>query len=333
MPSLAVLALPFVLYSALSWLPAERLQRNSKLPSLKVTLDHIGAPSALKYHNQTLESYVCSNAGPKGRITLPTSQCKDNETYVRWTCLVNNFRKKHIRACKRNSRDPTCLMILVYIKDVRSLLSRFGKDWATMCSRYYGRKEPFEVVVSSEIMQSCNLTTPGNGILRLGDGRMKNARCSIFSSPYTLRIFYARIAVILLLRSPAGETNVTKVRHSIGCWNPEMARARRIYYAPGRWDVDDACIDVIQAVGLKMGKHLVTVCLGEMKEEVRRRSPAGQMLFKVILSFVTIGRHYIREIKFYRLFKRFRALAKERRSAKNLRSNRGVLSRVTWNTE
>jgi len=305
------------LYSALRWLPAERLQRSDILRSLKVNLDNIGTPSSLTYRNQTLESYVCSNAGSKGRTAVPNPPCDDNEIYGHWTCLSHHFRKKHVRACKRNSRNFTCLLIPVYLKDERSLRRKFGDNWPTMCSRYYGRKEPFEAVLSSQIIQSCNLTTPGNGILHLGDGQSNNYRCSILSSPHNRLILFARIATTLLLRSPTGDRNITNVTRNNGCWDPEMTRAQQLYLKPGRWDVDNACIDVIQAVCLKIGVHLAGIILEAIQEEIQWAAPFTKMLYKVSLSFLAIGKHYIREMMIYRLLKKFRALAKERRSLKS----------------
>jgi len=297
-------------------IPPDLAQQSMVLSSLKSTYDVMLTPNSMTFLNQTFESYVCSsNTGWKNVSIQP---CSVEQLDIWSACFRRHIYRKHIRVCKKRFKDFTCIFLMIYALDSQHLVKKYG-NLMHLCSKYYGRNAPFEIVLSSEILLSCNLTTRGNGLVHYREGRTKNDRCSIKSTACNHRIviFLARAAISWILRFPAGQEMARKERHSIGCWDPEMAEAQHLYYKTGRWDVDDVCIDIVQTIGLRMLKRVFRTWYEDAQSEQSVLFKFQRTFLSFVASVLTLGQHSFLQATYYRVFLRFKAVAKRRSGPMN----------------
>ena len=101
---------------------------------------------------------------------------------------------------------------------------------------------------SRNIIEKCNLKQVSSKLY-----------CGISSGPSDCKLFFMCKMLLFLLTHPPTEiqTAIQVGQTTLGCWEPELEGARQLLSKPGKWDIDDKCVDTLKDIGSKLFSVLI----------------------------------------------------------------------------
>ena len=162
---------------------------------------------------------------------------------------------------------------------------------------------------SRNIIEKCNLEqVSSNRYCGISSGR---SDCQLFS--------VSKMLLFLLTHPPTQSQTSIQVGHtSLGCWEPELEGARQLLAKPGKWDIDDKCVDTLKDIGSRVFSVLVRKFIREINRSnfggVSKVTVSHGILFSYLQSKILLlmSQPIVLQRYVYSTFEDFKAFVRHR---------------------
>eukprot|EP00117_Sycon_ciliatum_P047778 scpid107461/ scgid34092/ len=128
---------------------------------------------------------------------------------------------------------------------------------------------------SRNIIEKCNLKQVSS---RLYCGNASGLfACRLLVLSKTLLFFFTH--------PPKPNQTLVEVSHtSLGCWEQELEEARQLLTKPGKWDIDDKCVDTLKDIYSKLFSLLIPKFIQQIRKlfvSIKRRVVYRDLIFEL----------------------------------------------------
>eukprot|EP00117_Sycon_ciliatum_P037544 scpid80303/ scgid4344/ len=290
---------------------------------------------SLRQQSNDLTRHLCGVSRPSSAHTPANKTCSTKEVGESILVLLDAVLRREMKSC-RHIVDPMrswkgnvgCALLTFTILRVQALMKHLlsGPELHNVVDMLRSSHSlTAKVHHSRSIIENCNLKQVSSELYR-GNSSGPNG-CRLLTLSKTLLFFVTHS------KSP-NPTRMELSQAAFGCWEPELEKARLLLAKPGKWDIDDKCIDALQAISAKVFKLFITRMLEHARVFLskvvgrgkRRRCTLLSWLHAKLLTLMA-GRAVLQR-HVYPLFKKMKEFVRRRnqvtKSSKVLASCRGL---------
>ena len=210
---------------------------------------------------------LCSVLKHSAARTLPNKPCSVKDVGDDIMILLVIVMRRELADCpkiyepKRTwQKNIWCTILVMSIFQFKNLehkyLSQAARDNVHRLVKS-SQSQNATVHHSRNIIEKCNLEQASS-----------NLYCGISSGPSDCKLFFMCKMLLFFLTHPPtrGKTSIQVDQTNLGCWEPELEGARQLLAKPGKWDMDDKCVDTLKDIAL----NLFTVIILQVNGEISR---------------------------------------------------------------
>ena len=178
--------------------------------------------------------------------------------------------------------------------------------------------------LSVEAVQNCRLSVPQHepNSTRACDNGFSSGGFFSTKSGDLAQLLIAKTVVTLVSRPDQRFLDLQASGNPIPCWQPDLQQAVELYEGPGRWDVEDPCIDVLFGVARKVLKSSFNSALRQFNTALKPKSKSSKtwLLLEFLNTYAQASAAKFFKPKLHFRTSEFREVARERRSRTSART-------------
>ena len=291
--------------------------------------------SSLQQQSNDLTSRLCGVLRPSSANASVNKTCSITQVGESILVLLGAVLRREMKSCRHivDPRRPwkenvACALLTWTIYRLeefkRSSLS-IAEQHAVSRLLKSSQSPSATVHHSRNIIETCNLKQEASH-LYCRNATGTNA-CKLLNLSKTL---------LFLLTHPRrpNQTFMDLNQTTFGCWQPELQEAGLLLAKPGKWDIDDKCIDALQAISAKVFKLFIPRMLENERVFLSRVVSRGKRRRCTMLSclhaklLTRMAGRAVLQRHVYPLFKKMKEFVRRRnqvtKSSKVLASCRGL---------
>ena len=211
-----------------------------------------GDPSSARFLTQLCRQ----ESATEHRRRQAEGQCSSGDLSMAVYCYVEDVMQRKFLQCARKQTYP-CPVIFIGAAYTFWVKASVIQDAAPKSIQFPLCSDQNQLDIGRDIIYKCGLTRDHRECADQGThgGGGGEARYHPTSVMLLLRSV-GRLWLLLASHQPHRALWDKGGRYHYGCWEPVLAAAGRLLDAPGRWEVNDACVDTLEALCTAVLRYL-----------------------------------------------------------------------------
>ena len=240
------------------------------------------------YTGEEFVSVVCSY--PYRKSPSKDDKCSRKDLFDLVFCAAQQKVQLEAKWCVSSDKAGTmktiyCLSMLMYFARLHITMYQENGNQPVVFPRCTAREI---MQLSVEAVQNCCLSVPQhvpNSTETCNNGFSSDGFISTKSGDLA-QLLIAKTIITLVSRPDQRFWDRRTPGPSIPCWQPDLQQAARLYDRPGRWDVDDACIDVFYGAMRKVLRLIFRNAVHQFNKTFKPIGAKSSLVAELIQTYV-----------------------------------------------